>query len=240
MRHTKRMSDQPDITQPEPAEQQDSAPLFVSLYIVLLAFFIMLTSMATVDKVKMQEAQESLAKAFSFMDIQADVPEFFAEAGIDLSVTQFFNELQNIASSFVPLEKLSVYTHGNTMEIVFPAEFLFEAEQATFRETNQPFVKRVADVLARWQKGLRLEVEILVGNRRGQVRLIETGHGQSLSIFRATAISNYLLEQGLSAKSLAPGLDYNGAENITLRFQVRDVDTSRLNLQPPTRTEATP
>ncbi len=213
----------------KPPHTHDSAPLFVSLYIVLLAFFIMLNTIATRDEQKIREASESVAKAFSFQEIEA-VPEIFSQAGTELSATQFFNEMKALAASFVPVEKMEIYTSGNTMEIVLPLDFVYVPEKTELHPVNMPFFTRIADALRIWQQGLRIEPEILVSQPRGAIRLIAREEDSQLPIARISTLAEFFHEQKVAPKSIVPGLKYVDDNTLTLRFQVRDASRSRLNI----------
>lgn len=214
-------------------KEQDSAPLFVSLYIVLLAFFIMLNTIAKRDEEKMRDASQSVAQAFSYEEIK-EMPEMFSEAGTELSATQFFKEMKVLAASFVPIEKQALYSMGNTMEVVLPQDFVFVKDRAELQQINLPFFEKIAEALSRWQDGLRIEAELLVSQPRGTVQLIEREEGNSLSVSRASALGLYLEKQGVHPKSIIPGLKYEDEANVTLRFNVRETGDARLNLSVPT------
>lgn len=228
MRHTGGMEPM-EFSPEKKQEPQDNAPLFVSLYIVLLAFFIMLNTIATQDAKKIADARDSIAHAFSFKDIE-DMPEVFSEAGVELSATQFFSEINAVAASFVPVEELQIYTSGNTMEVVMPQEMVFIQDSAKLQQINIPFFEKIATTLTRWQDGLRIEAEILISAPRQQTQLFGRGEEDRLPPSRAAAIGNYLDESGVAPKSIVPGLNYDDNGNVTLRFNVRDSERSLLKL----------
>jgi len=238
MRHTEGMENE-SLTSAKPHAAHDNAPLFVSLYIVLLAFFIMLNTIATQDQKKVRQASESVAQAFSYKEVE-NQPELFEEAGMDLSAAQFFNEMGTLASSFVPVEKLKIYTSGTTMEMVMPQDFIFVPEKAELHQVNIPFFQKIAAALKQWQEGLRIEAEILVSQPRGSVQLIAREENNSLPVERASALAHYLEENKVNGKSILPGLKYEEDGNVTLRFHVREIEGSRLNLTDPAQKEKLP
>lgn len=213
-------------------KEQDSAPLFVSLYIVLLAFFIMLNTIAIKDEQKMRSASQSVAQAFSYQEIK-DTPEMFSEAGTELSAAQFFKEMKALAASFVPIEKQALYSMGNTMEVVLPQDFVFVKDHAELQQINLPFFEKIAEALSRWQDGLRIEAELLVSQPRSTVQLIEREEGNNLPVARTSALGLYLEKQGVHPKSIIAGLKYEDEANVTLRFNVREIGAARLNLSTP-------
>lgn len=226
--------DQETLERPRPLKTHDSAPLFVSLYIVLLAFFIMLNTIAIRDQKKIRAASESIAQAFSYKTIE-DMPQMLSQAGTELSTAQFLNEMQAIAASFVPVEKLELYTTGNVMEIAMPLDAVFVPRKAELHPVNLPFFDRVAVALGRWQQGLRIEAEILISQPRGSVQLVAREDDTRQPMARVSAISEYLRKKGVAAKSIVPGLKYEDGALLRIRFSVRDVQDATLNLNTPPR-----
>ncbi len=220
------------------AVEQDSAPLFVSLYIVLLAFFILLNTIASVQEEKMKQVQASVKHAFSLkrLTIVENAPPLVEESGTEMSFDQFFNELQSIAESFVPLEKLNVTIFGNVMRVEFPAEYIFEPQGSKLRGINTPFVDKLAGVVTRWQEALRIDLEAVISLKPPNRSLFadQTKLEQN-EIHRMGTLARYLLEQGVEPKSIAPGLRADGSGNITLTFEVRDIEGAKLRLAPPER-----
>ncbi len=224
--------EQEPISNAKPQEPHDNAPLFVSLYIVMLAFFIMLNTIAKHDEEKMRAATESVAQAFAIKNVE-DIPEMFSDAGTELSATQFFSEMKALAASFVPVEKLAIYSAGNSMEIVLPQDYVFVPEKTDLHPLNEPFFERISEALSRWQEGLRIEMEVLIAMPRGTVQLIERENDNRLPIGRASELEAYFERHKVNPKSIVPGIAYDGSGTITLRFNVRESGRARLNLTQP-------
>ena len=219
--------------QHEETPQEDSAPLFVSLYIVLLAFFIMLNTMATIDEKRLESAMQSINKAFSMTTPIAGAPALMDDAGTELHATQFFNELKSVASSFVPAEYLDVYTTGNVMEMVIPEEYVFIPLTHEFHQQAKPFFQNLVPVLMKWYPALRIEAEMLVSIEPAEVSLNPDRRSEQLGIKRATALSTFLTGKGMNEKNVVPGLRSDAKGNITMIFTVRDIKDAKLNLKAP-------
>ena len=216
---------------PPPPATQDSASLFVSLYVVLLAFFILLNSMATIDKTKLEEAAESVSSAFSLKQpLTPKLIEMIPSEGADLSITQFFEQMRQVAESFVPIEELEVQTADDQMVMTFPAEALFEPGTASISEQNKHFLSELAEALLRWKQGLRVDTEFLLGykpSRKGE----ETGN--KLEVARAGAFARHMVSQGISSKALRPGLYQTREGTIEMTFHVRNPEATNLLVTPP-------
>ncbi len=218
---------------PKKPIQQDSAALFVSLYIVLLAFFIMLNTMAKYDKQRLQNVVQSVSDAFSISPSVDSVPEIFHDAGTELSVTRFFDELKNMAASTVPVQDMDIYTTGNTMEITMPADFFFLGNEANTRDEANVFLNGMAIVLKRWKEGLRVDAEMVVSTKMNQLSLVANSEAPSLDTRRSAELARRMVTYGMPPKAVVPGLISDGKSNVRISFFVREANLANLKLQAP-------
>ena len=79
-----------DIQIAQSPKEVDNAPLFVSVYVVILAFFIVLNSMSKVDQSKLENVVESVNQAFN-MPSKVFTTKEKDDGGLNEVVAQFFN-----------------------------------------------------------------------------------------------------------------------------------------------------
>lgn len=142
---------------------QDHAPLFVSLYIVLLAFFIMLNTMATYEEDKADEIMDAVKQRFSF----SKPLEFKSElARTDLSgkaVTAFSQALKTHSSRYLALDSIDMTIEGKRIEIRLQRSSLFDKGQ--IRSSAQSFLNAVANTSVNWREGFDVGVSFLKEQR---------------------------------------------------------------------------
>ena len=231
------MSD--EIQHPEESPKNDSAPLFVSLYVVLLAFFIMLNTMASVDHEKMEDAVSSIKHTFNYRtDLEPVVADVTPGVGTEISLTQFFAGVRRVAESYIPLDQLEITSNNNTMFIRFPQSSIYMPEDASLRDSNNLLFSDLADIIKVWQPGLRVDIEYLVGYTPNLYA--PSSEDTRLAIERAGAFARAMASREVYAKQLAPGLQQTHPDDVTLIFRVRSLDASQLNLSAPATPRSAP
>jgi hypothetical protein len=205
------------------AGPENSAALFVSLYVVILAFFILLTSNAQFDVEKTKHVAESVKKAFS-MDIPTETRVKVPSVGSELSVTQFFQELQSAVKTVVPLEEMEVITDGRNMVMIMDSTALYNRDDTNLRYDRRAFYKRLSDVMTKWRDGMRMTLSLVQG--------VPQGSPAGLYISRAGNFARFMENQGAAPESLSVGLAEREKDTITLTFDVLEFDATKLDLAP--------
>lgn len=216
------------------AGPENTAALFVSLYVVILAFFILLTSNAQFDVEKTKDVSESVKKAFS-MDIPSETEVKRPTVGSELSVTQFFEEIQDSVKTVVPLEEMEVITDGTTMIMTMDSTALYNSGDSELRYDRSGFYERLSDTMGKWREGMLMTLTFVQGLPRN------TDSG--LYVARGGNFARFMENHGSAPESLSVGIEEHGGDTITLIFDVRSFDANKLDFgeqETPAETEAAP
>ena len=230
------MDDNELLKTPAP-EAMDNAPLFVSLYVVLLAFFILLNAISEYSKEKVQEVVDSVNNAFSLKQAMIMAPEMQIATGAEVSIAQFFDEVGKTAATLVALEDLDIVRADDAMEMRFPVDRLFAEDQTIAKSEAEFFVNDIAKSLATWLKGYRIETSFMLGVARPLPDAPRADH--SLEVARAGYVARIMVQRGVDPKSIAIGIRQGDPGMITMKFSVRGEDASKLNLVSPPSGAAT-
>lgn len=222
------MDDSEDLA-PAQADANDNAPLFVSLYVVLLAFFILLVSISSVDKKKMEQVAEGISEAFSIPRelITAEITE---DVGAEQEIHRFFDEMQQSVATLVPLQKLKILRAGQTMEIRIPMDELYSSGEKSLRADRQGFIDRIAATLQPWAKDYRIEIDALLA-RENALRDAANA-ADTLEVARAGSFVRTLIARGVQPNLVRIGIQADDPGMMVLVFTVRDVIRARLPLAP--------
>ena len=218
-----------DILHPAPTEhdgQRGIVFVFLSLFVLVLAFFIVLVSISTVEATKSKAVMQSLTSTFQAMvPAGAEPSDFTAKEGEILGGSAFQEKITGLFATAFQVAKVEIVKPGRLMQVEMPASALFADGEARVRPTAHPFLDRVVAALGARPPGLRFDMEFVIGAGRPPDRMLPVD--QSLEMARAGAFAREMLTRGAPPANLSIGLQPGGADAVTIRFYVRPGDEGR-------------
>ena len=219
----------PPGAMPEANDTQDSATLFVSLYVVLLAFFILLNAISVIDDRRHKEALHSVLSTFSLpQDLMSEVPR--DATGRDMLVDPVFAELRELVELSLPLDKQTVTRNGAMLFMEFPAERLFEVRSTVVRPDMEPFLERLTSTLTRWQDGVQMDVDIIMGT--GQPLPSAPSAASYIELARAGQLARLLIARGVAQDHISISTESGMPGTLKLVFTVH---SGQIELRLPAR-----
>lgn len=195
--------------------------LFVSLYMILLAFFIVLNFISNQNVAKQRAAMESVNST-------SDRP-FAARSEDPITITpaektapnnEFANEVQGLLTSVINREDRFSTEGGNTLQIDLPVVRFFASNSDVLRQDRDSFISRMSELAGNVVEGERREVEFLFGS--GAMGFQNPpGAAMRLSQQRAASLSAALVKQGFPPESLSIGLSAMPADRVVMTFRSR-------------------
>lgn len=214
-----------DFETPPPAytSAPDIVPIFLGLFLLVLAFFIMLVSISTFEEVKSTAVMDSLTSTFTtVLPPTSDPTPFNAKDGDILAGEAFQEQITSIFSTAVQVEKIEVVQPGRLMRLQMPTSALFREGQETVREDMLPLLDRVIATLSNRPPGLRQDLEAVIG-----APTVEDGAlpvGQTLEMARVGEFARTLIGRGAPPDSVSVGLKKGNPGEISIWFWVRGVE----------------
>ena len=158
-----------DIKTEYEAESQpskpDIVPVFLGLFLLVLAFFIMLVSISTFEQVKSSQVMDSLTSTFTtVLPPTSDPVDFNAKDGDILAGEAFQEQITSIFSTAIQVEKIEVVQPGRLMRLQMRVNALYLDGQTTVREDQYPLLDRIVAVLSNRPPGLRQDMEVIIGS----------------------------------------------------------------------------
>lgn len=177
--------------------------LFVALYLILLAFFIVLTSTSQHAASRAAAAMESVNTTFQpeAPNKHEDIDPRAVEAASNDPVLQGF---QRTFFAEFNLEGRFSNQGGNTFEVQFPEDYLFPAGSFRVRPDIHPFLNQLVGGLGQSSGGWRQELAIMFGVGQGPVDA-EMTRPQEVAVRRAGSLARYLIENGVDEGSFTTG-----------------------------------
>lgn len=169
--------------------------LFVALYLILLAFFIILTSVSQQSVDKVSAAMDSVNTVFN--ESRGDVePDSYLS---DLALASADPVLVAIQSSFVAEfdipGKFDV-SDGYIYQVQLPVTYLYEPGSYLVRSSIHPVIDQILQSLKDAPYGSRQQMVLLFGKGLGTTDG-ELTRSQQIAVRRAGSFARYVEERGL-------------------------------------------
>lgn len=197
----------------EPAKGA-SEPLFLSLFLLLLAFFILLNALSTIEPGRSNRVLESVQKAFPSAyrtELGAGLPE--GDPGQVIGE----NTRARIGAIFqetLPVARVTVEPNGNPIYVQAPVARVYAARAGGLTPAGRSLTAKLVPLLASPPSGSVMELEVLFSasvTDRGAAR---EDRARSVSDM-VEAMVGFGIEPELMAAGLEPG------QSDTVRFVFR-------------------
>lgn len=219
----------------QPPTSTDSAGhttgLFLSLYVLVLAFFIVLVTISSPEKVKSRAVMDSLTSTFaSLMAPSTDLTAFMSKEGDFLAAEAFQEQISGVFTSAIQVAKVEMILPGRLMRVVMPADSLFFPGTSDIREAQVALLDRIVASLSVSTPGLHYDLEFIIGSPYGPGKSLPVG--ETLETARAGVFARAMLARGVPPDGIAVGLKPGDAGEIVMRFFVRPQNEARLTFEP--------
>ena len=192
-----------------------SLPLFLSLFLLLLAFFIFLNSMSSFETGKSDRVIASIRASFPGFGAGGEGPGMLDGDDIG-SVEESVSARLNEAFAFAfPKLPLNILDEGEQILVDVPLERLFVQASSEPRVTLQVLSRRLAKVLADPSPNQRLETQILFGHDAAADRLATDRQ----ILQRATIVIEGMIAAGSPRRLTSVGLEPGHVGYLRFRFR---------------------
>jgi len=198
----------------------------MSLYLILVAFFIMLNSMAQLEESRIEDAMGSVKAEFRNELAIADAgPNVLSRDGLRSIVETYHDELRQVFQDNLPIDHVDPVQRGDILSFAVPTDDLFRPDEVAARPRGRAFLDAMAESLKRSRPGLRAEVEMVLGT--GVALPSSDGEAAAFELHRATSLAHALRRRGVGAAAIRSGLAPGDPGQISFIFQVREIETAR-------------
>lgn len=192
-----------------------SLPLFLSLFLLLLAFFIFLNSISSFEAGKSDRVIASIRASFPGFGEGGEGPGLLDGDGIgsvQKSVSARLNEAFTFAFPNLPLKILN---EDGRILVDVPLERLFVPGSSEPRVTLQVLSRRLAKVLANPSPDQALETQILFGHGGAAGRLA----ADRRALLRATVVIENMVAAGGPKRLTSVGFEPGHSGYVRYRFR---------------------
>jgi hypothetical protein len=200
---------------PQPSRLQE-----LSFYLLLLAFFILLSNTSTVHTAKLKAVAESLKSTFAAAGRPTTMPEALGSlAGDSPGAATLFREIGDKVRTDIALAAVDVRSPGGPFEARFPIDELFHPGAADLRADRRALIAYLAERLRDIPAGGRFDVEAFIVG--GWITPEMLGDGEPLAVARAGRLAAAFADAGLTGGRVAGGLMQRDDEYVRLLIHAR-------------------
>lgn len=202
----------------------------LSLYILLLAFFVLLFNISKVERFRADTVSESLNSAFASSGRITGMPHALSsDDGQLLELRAFAREVGRLVRHAVPAVRYEVDYEGRLMEAQFPVAELFASDEVALTDAAQDLVEDLADAFGRLPTGLRFGIEAII-IVPGVLIPGSGGPDVATPMARAAIFAAAFDEFETTRGDLAAGIRNGPSPVVRLTFHVRPQREAKLGL----------
>lgn len=201
--------------------QDASTGLFVSVYLLLFAFFVVLNSISNQKVARVGAAIESINSSFSKQfSPPADAIDIISDPEAVAPADPFLADVQGLLSSVLVIDGRFTSTGGNSLEAEIDLTSVFQGNSSDFSPEFYQFLEAVVSLILSREAGERREIEFLFPEpSTGQRRIY---------IERASRIAQELLNRDVPPTAITVG--FRGQSGNRVRAVFRSLEGSRAGL----------
>ncbi|MBI3451781.1 MAG: hypothetical protein HY057_02910 [Rhodospirillales bacterium] len=206
-------------TPPVRPSAEVATPTLLGLYMLLLAFFILLVSMSTRVEHRANAVIEAVGTTFNSRPATGDGRAAMVVPAGEAATLGFLPEAGRLVAAAIPLARVDQLREGRHLRLSVPASELFASGAATLLPEAETLLRQIAALLAGRPAGMRFDVEFLAGrDKDGDL---------AAAASRAAAVVRALQATGAPADSLAAGIVDGDGRTAIFSFFVREAQVRR-------------
>jgi len=204
--------------------------VLLSLYLLLLAFFILLNSISHQATDRADLAMGSVAATFNADIAGKKEPNTNGtEAGFRKASDRLLNDVRKIFEQSIPVARILPKRADGTMQVSVPTTALFRPGDSNPRPRVMALFDELAEGVSRDVPGWRFEIDVMLGS--GPVLPQGTDLARVLEIRRAGGIAQAFRRLGVDAAAIRTGVAPSDPGRTEIAFHVREIKSARLSLE---------
>lgn len=204
-------------------EQGGSTSLFLSLYLIILAFFILLNAISKLQDERTKVVLGSLGATFAEPAFVATGPlDYSAGSGAFSAVHAFDKSIRSLFQSAFPFVSFKPFQPFEKMLAEVPLSSLFGPGSAMIRAEKVVFLNELAAILSRETPGQRFSVEVLLPMSPANSR--SPTAQRAIAVNRVSAIARALVVRGVPAARVTAGIEYGDPKKLRMLFDLESTE----------------
>jgi hypothetical protein len=194
------------------------------LYLLLLAFFVVLNSISHVEKARSRAVAGSLNETFAAEGVPVDKTRpFVSSAGTVIAVVAFMERIGNLIRTDLQLVEIAEVEPGRLLSVRLAADAFFAPGSAAIDPLHRSLVERIVQAMKDPGPGIRYDVDIMLG----------AGRKDALATRRSAYLASVFAAAGAPPRSIAAGIEHGTPGSLSLHFHVRSPSEGQVLLEDP-------
>tara|TARA_Y100001960_G_scaffold333703_1_gene440412 strand:+ start:8952 stop:9641 length:690 start_codon:yes stop_codon:yes gene_type:complete len=197
--------------------------LMIGLYLIILAFFILLNAISESSESNYVKASNSLKTAFGFTSGELEKNE----EKVNISVEQFYagisRKVTGIVSSYFPANEFDVSLREGRMRITVPTARFFDGGDVSVTPTMYSFLFDLIRIMNNI-KGTHITMEVSIVAPESFDNLKLDASKLKRAALRASDISNIVSQEHLNVESLRTSVNLDEEDLVHLFFDIDITD----------------
>lgn len=208
---------------PAEIDEMGTIILMLGLYLIVLAFFILLNAISESSEEKVKKVSESVGSGFGFqlegeMSMRDDV-----EVTVDPVFEMVSNDIQGILESYVAMDDYRLTSNAEQMILRLKSSRVFMPSQVRIRPAMAELFTDLADVIASGRPGVRMEADVIVYGLEKEAKGL-TMSAHELAGRRSSLFVRALIERGVDESSLSAAAVVAATPEVKVFFRMVVVD----------------
>lgn len=142
----------------------DTGPImFLSLFLLLLAFFILLTAISTLEETKSRRVLSSVAATFKTQIIPDNTAQILISTiGPVPEPEEVIDDVERLWITAIPIARVESLTRGRTLQLTIPATEIFVGGEATLRADRKDLLRATGYALAARLEGFTAQLRFTI------------------------------------------------------------------------------
>lgn len=208
-----------EIKSPSSARGGGSAVIFVSLYLLLLAFFIFLHSISVLQEKRVRSVLGSVNIAFNGLSQDTPADKQKTLSGEEQGTQAFHAKLKNVFETAIPLVESRITKAGTRLQFSVPLQQLFGYRSIDLRDTQKQFLSDVAATLISRNRNVATDLEILIGTGIALPDISDMP--DYLAAKRVSNLAQWLMAEGVPSRNISIGVEAGDAGLVHFSFCLR-------------------
>jgi hypothetical protein len=192
--------------------------LFVPLYLVILAFFVLLNTISEENPVKKDGAISSIGESFAAGKGRADVENRALFMDFAQIVTTYFDDIEKELKSAYKTDEIIVERKGYKIKINIPLRKVFLKDSADIIEFEKRLFNRLVKTISLERQGVSVKVNIKVDSESLSSLLNDDPF--KIDKERTSNVVKEFIKNGVPSKNLSAGIAFNNESNLLIETTV--------------------
>ena len=196
----------------------------LSLFLLILAFFILLNALSQLETDRTRMVIESVNEAFRgrIVSTRSVAPHPAAVGQLDDGQV-LVKTIEQLFQNTIPAVETAVSADASTLRLDLAASALFRRDRVALRRGRELLFERVAEALLdHGKRGRYFEVDLLHGIPAAREATVAEAGGRSLEIGRVSALVRLLEQQGIAPERLAAGILPDQPADVQVQIRIYD------------------